>query len=219
MVSQVTVASETPMLDPWPWQAQFHPKVKSHTVFDMQGSGDDAVVNTTANKSYGSWVDAFKAPKVLHELAWRWAVLKQPEGANLKKKEGDDAAAKVCVFVHIDESRLSFGTRMELGAARMVSSEPLPAATLCYVWGNGSARVNDVFPNPYTGLVVNWVLQNQPESTRWVDEQRDLQADARRVFSKLLPDGAVQFEGVAFGSDSDNTASLAKARFAGFFAR
>lgn len=219
LVLQPGLARASSVLDPWPWQAQFHPKVKAHTEFDLKGVGDQAVLTTTADKAYGSWVDAFKAPRVLREFSWRWSVLKHPEGANLKKKEGDDAAAKVCLFVHIDESRLSIGSRMALGAARMVSSEPLPAATLCYVWASSNAVQNDVFPNPFTSLVFNWVLENGPASDQWLPEKRDVQADAKRVFGDLLPDDPVKFDGVALGSDSDNTGSQAKARFAAFSAQ
>lgn len=196
---------------PSPWTAQFHPKVKQHTEFKLAEWGGQTVVRADANQSYGSMALVFPSPSALDSLQWSWAVLTHPTGANPRVKEGDDAAAKVCVFVAIDESRLPLGTRIKLGAARTLSGEALPAATLCYVWADEGQAVGAWFNNPYTDRVRNIVLRSAPavQGSALVTEQRDLQADARRAFSSELPEGAVKFLGLAFGADADNTQSRA----------
>lgn len=214
---------------PWPvdpkagipasWKAQYHPDIKAHTQFTLLQKGEQTVLRADALQAYGTLVHAFAAPRVFNELQWDWQVLTHPAGANLKTKEGDDAGAKVCVFIQIDESRLGLGTRLALGAARTFSGEPLPAATLCYVWGTPGAAVGQVFDNPYTERVKNIVLRDVPPGGELLREQRDVQADARKAFGKELPDGPVKFTGIALGADSDNTKSRAAALFGSIAAK
>jgi hypothetical protein len=131
----------------------------------------------------------------------------------LQTKAGDDAGAKVCAFVQIDEGKLGLGTRLALAAARTVSGERLPAATLCYVWGAPGEKVGQVFDNPYTDRVKNIVIRDEASAAELILETRNLQADARKAFGKELPEGPVMFIGFALGADSDNTKSKAKALF------
>lgn len=198
---------------PSPWVAQYHPKIPQHTEFKLVQAGGALALEAVANKAYGTLVHPFASPVVLNTLSWEWQVLTHPTGADLKTKAGDDAGAKLCVFVQIDEGKLGLGTRLAMAAARTLSGENLPAATLCYVWGSPGERVGQVFDNPYTDRVRNMVLRDLPGSNALLSEQRDLQADARLAFGDELPKGAVRFTGLALGADSDNTGSTAKARF------
>ncbi len=198
---------------PSPWVAQYHPKIPQHTEFKLVQTGSAVALEAAANKAYGTLVHPFSRPVELDTLSWEWQVLTHPTGANLKTKAGDDAGAKLCVFVQIDEGKLGLGTRLAMAAARTLSGEDLPAATLCYVWGLPGERAGQVFDNPYTDRVRNIVLRDLPGSNELLSEQRDVQADARLAFGDELPKGAVRFTGLALGSDSDNTGSIAKARF------
>lgn len=198
---------------PSPWKAQYHPDIAAHTQFKLQKQGDKTVLQASADKSYGTLVHPFAQPLALKNMLWEWQVQTQPTGANLRTKPGDDAGAKLCVFIQIDESRLGLGTRLALGAARTVSGERLPAATLCYVWGVPGEKLGEVFDNPFTERVKNIVLRDDANASALVPERRDLQADARKAFGKELPNGPVMFTGIALGADSDNTKSQAKALF------
>lgn len=198
---------------PTGWEAQFHPKIERHTVFEFELLDRKPALRMTAESSYGTWVYRFSKPVEIGELKWSWSVGEQPTGADLKLKEADDAAAKLCLFVEIDESTLGLGTRLALGAARTLSGEDLPAATLCYVWATEAQQYNEIFPNPYTDRVVNWVLQAQPASRRWQLESRQVSADVLRVFGEEIPSKVVKIQGIAIGADSDNTDSKAIAYF------
>lgn len=201
---------------PSPWVAQYHPKIPQHTEFKLVQTDGAVALEAVANKAYGTLVHPFASPVVLNTLSWEWQVMTHPTGADLRTKAGDDAGAKLCVFVQIDESKLGLGTRLAMAAARTLSGEDLPAATLCYVWGLPGEKVGQVFDNPYTDRVRNMVLRDLPGSSELLSEQRDVQADARLAFGDELPKGAVRFTGLALGADSDNTGSIAKARFGGF---
>ena len=196
-------------LPPAPWQAQFHPKIKAHTEFELQAAADGpSWLKIKADKSYGSWVYAFKQPgTVVRELSWQWRVEKHPDRANLRAKEGDDAAVKLCVFVGVDEQKLGLTQRMALGAARTLSGEDLPAATLCYLWAEKGETIGNVFSNPYTSRVRNMVLRAQTEGSTAFSEVRNFQDDALAAFGDELPKGEVRLLGIAVGGDSDNTKS------------
>ena len=198
---------------PSPWVAQYHPKIPEHTEFKLVQAGGTVAVEAIANKAYGTLVHPFASPVVLNTLSWEWQVLTHPTGADLTTKAGDDAGAKLCVFVQIDEGKLGLGTRLAMAAARTLSGEDLPAATLCYVWGLPGEKGGQVFNNPYTDRVRNIVLRALPGDHEMLSEQRDLQADARLAFGDELPKGAVRFSGLVLGADSDNTGATAKARF------
>ncbi|HEX4916724.1 MAG TPA: DUF3047 domain-containing protein [Limnobacter sp.] len=222
-------AQATNLVAPWPadeqsalpvaWQPQYHPDIAAHTRFALVNKSGRTLLRAQADQSYGTLVHAFAQPQVFNTLSWDWQVLEHPAQANLQTKAGDDAGAKVCAFVQIDESRLSLRTRLALGAARTLSGEPLPAATLCYVWGSPGEPVGVVFNNPYTDRVKNLVLRDAPAGGSMVTETRDVQADARLAFGKELPNGPVKFTGIALGADADNTQSKARALFGSLVAQ
>lgn len=201
--------SATGASPPAPWQPQFHPKIKAHTQFELQAATDGpSWLRIKADKSYGSWVYSFKQPgHVVRKLSWQWRVEQHPEGANLQTKEGDDAAVKVCVFVVVDEQKLGLTQRMALGAARALSGEDLPAATLCYLWSNLGEPTGKAFDNPYTNRVRNLVLRSQAGGPAALTEVRNIQDDARAAFGDEVPKGEVRLLGIALGGDSDNTQS------------
>lgn len=198
---------------PSPWKPQYHPDIAEHTQFTLLKKGGSTVLQADADMAYGTLVHPFSKPTELKTLSWSWQVLTQPTKANLQTKAGDDAGAKLCAFVQIDESTLGIGTRLALAAARTVSGERLPAATLCYVWSVPGEKVGQVFDNPFTERVRNIVIRDTATAGELIAENRDLQADARKAFGDELPAGPVKFTGIALGADSDNTKSKAKALF------
>ena len=204
---------------PAPWKAQYHPDIPAHTEFKLFKQGEKVLLQADADKAYGTLVHPFSKSTELSNLSWEWQVLTHPTQANLQTKAGDDAGAKVCAFIQIDERKLRLGTRLALATARTLSGERLPAATLCYVWGTPAEKVGQLFNNPYTDRVKNIVLRNAATSTGPIAESRDLQADARNAFGPELPEGPVMFTGIALGADSDNTKSKAKALFGQIVAR
>jgi len=198
---------------PAAWKPQFYPDIAAHTDFSLQKKGEKTVLLADADMAYGTLVHPFTKPLALNTLSWEWQIITHPANANLQTKAGDDAGAKVCVFIQVDERKIGLGTRLALAAARTVSGERLPAATLCYVWGSPGEKVGQVFDNPYTDRVKNIVLRDTASAADLISENRDLQADARKAFGKELPEGSVMFTGIALGADSDNTKSKAKALF------
>ncbi|MDX1667956.1 MAG: DUF3047 domain-containing protein [Limnobacter sp.] len=192
------------------WKPQFHPDIAQHTDLSLIRDEEELLLKVQSEQGYGSWAYLFDEPTQVETLSWLWRVQSHPSGADLTTQKGDDSAIKVCLFVDIDESRLSFGTRLALGAARTLSGESLPAATLCYQWSSRPHEV-EIFNNPYTDRVRNVVLRSSPSGDIWYAQSRQVREDVIQAFGAELPrEGGVaqvRLLGLAIGGDADNTQS------------
>jgi hypothetical protein len=187
------------------------------TRFEAGNVDQQAALKVTTEASYGTWVHPWLG-SVPARLQWRWRLDLPLSGgkspADLLAKSGDDAALKVCVMFDLPLDNIPFVDRTVLRIARSVSGEPLPAATLCYVWDSaGPAPRQGV--NPYTRRVRFISLQGRSAPlSRWVSESRDVGQDFATLFADELPKGAETPRSdlppvtqVVIGADSDNTAS------------
>ena len=103
-------------------------------------------------------------------LAWQWRVDDLLDGADLHSKAGDDSALKVCVFFDLPITRVPFLERQLLRLARTQSDEPLPAATVCYVWDTRLPPDTDL-DNAFTRRVRYIVLRSGPVAAHeWMNE-------------------------------------------------
>lgn len=161
-------------------------------------------VRIEAEGSYGNLVHALRADASGLSLSWSWRVERFVEQSDLRRKEGDDNAVKVCVFFDLPMAAVPFVERQLLRIARSKTGEALPAATVCYVWDRQLAA-GTVLPNPYSRRVRYLVLRSgEGGRGAWHDERRDVAAD----FLRLFGDEATQapaVTAVAFGADADNT--------------
>ncbi len=180
---------------------QQKPPVTRFTPERVQGR---EALRVEADGSYGNLVHGFDKAPVPATLAWSWRV-KAPLTANdLRSKAGDDAALKVCMSFDLPLAQVPFWERQALRMARARSGEPLPAATLCWVWGGRDPR-GTVHDNAYTRRVRYVVLRGAADAAdTWLDERRDVAADFQRAFgdeaTQLPPLTALIISG-----DADNT--------------
>lgn len=87
--------------------------------------------------------------------------------------------------------------------AHALTGEPMPYATLMYVWCNRRAA-GEVIVNPRTDRIRKLVLESGPRKLdRWLDYERDVRADFERVFGEAP--GALLAVGIM--TDTDNTRS------------
>ncbi|MBT9490246.1 MAG: DUF3047 domain-containing protein [Rubrivivax sp.] len=156
-----------------------------------------------AEGSYGNLVHAVPGGEG-RTLRWRWRVDRPQAGADLRRKEADDTALKVCALFRLPLEALPFWERQKMRLARSVSGEDLPAATLCYVW-DAMLPAGTLLPNAYTPRLRWMVLQGAgaPLAT-WRGESRDLHADFLRAFGDEARD-VPPLQAIAVGADGDNT--------------
>jgi hypothetical protein len=164
--------------------------------------GDEQVLRLSAQNAYGALTHPLN--QQLHQLSWRWRLDQALTQSDLNQKRGDDVALKVCVSFDMPLSKIPFSERVQLAVARTFSGEPLPAATLCYVWDRLLPR-DTVIANAYTQRVRFWVLNTGSQGMgQWQTHTRDVSADFMRAFgheSAVVPPTVA----LIVGADSDNT--------------
>ena len=183
------------------------------TSYRIAALDGERVLRVEAQASYGNLVHALPAGAAPRRLAWRWRVEQANAAAARRQKAGDDSAIKVCLLFDLPLSAVPFLERQLLRLARSQSSEPLPAATLCYVW-DARLAPDTALDNAYSRRVRYLVLRGPEAPLRsWQSEQRDLRADFLRLFgdeAKALP----PLLAVAVAGDADNTQSSSLAYLA-----
>jgi hypothetical protein len=167
------------------------------SVVDVDGQ---RVLRVDSAASYGNLLHPLTAARPT-ELSWRWRVERPVAAADLRTRQGDDTALKVCALFDMPRNRVPFVERQLLRLAESRTGQPLPSATLCYVW-DPSWPEGSVVPNAYSPRVRYLTLgASEP---RWRTERRDLAAD----FLKAFGDEAATAPGllaIAVGADADNT--------------
>ncbi len=189
-----------------PWRVVGLPRqAMPLTRFEVVDLDGRRVLRIESSASYGNLVHAVQAQP--GTLSWSWRVDRPATGADLQRKEADDAALKVCAMFDLPLDALPFWERQKMRMARGLAGEPLPAATLCYV-AEPSLAPGAVLPNVYTGRL-RWIGLGSVVG-RWQHESRDLRADFLRAFgheAAVVP----RLSAIAVGADLDNTGGRALA--------
>jgi len=143
------------------------------------------------------------------QLRFAWKAQALPAGADLRDPAKEDAALRVVLAFDGDRSRLSDRALRLSDLSQALTGEPLPYATLVYVWSE-TEPVGTVIHNPRTDRIRKLVVSSGTEALgRWKDHQRDLRADFERAFGET-PGPLLS---VALMSDTDNTRSRARVWF------
>lgn len=126
-------------------------------------------------------------PQQYPVLSWRWKVAGTLSKGDARTKQGDDFAARVYViFPHW--------------------IKPL-TRSINYVWAN-RLPVDQAVPNPYFSRTMMLAVESGNQNAgRWINEERNLVADYRRLFGEDPPMAG----GIAIMTDTDNTKEQAQA--------
>jgi hypothetical protein len=180
---------------------QQKPPVTRFTPERVQGR---EALRVEADGSYGNLVHGLAKASVPSTLAWSWRVQAPAPANDLRTKAGDDAAIKVCMSFDLPLEQVPFWERQGLRLARARSGEPLPAATLCWVWGGRDPR-GTVLANAYSRRVRYIVLRSAADATdTWMEERRDVAADFVLAFGDEAPQPPPVTALIVAG-DADNT--------------
>lgn len=140
-------------------------------------------------------------PAELGKLSFSWKVPGLIAGADMRQRDSDDSPVRVVLAFEGDRSRFSEKNAMLSELSLLLTGEPLPFATLMYVWGNHSAT-GSVIVNPRTDRIRKLVLESGPAGLgRWLEYERDISADYEQAFGEA-PGALV---GIGLMTDSDNT--------------
>jgi hypothetical protein len=190
-----------------PWRVVGLPnQSKPFTRFSVVELDGHHALRVEADASYGNLVHPLQQSVTSAHLAWQWRMDEPNPLVDLRERQGDDIALKVCVMWDMPIDEVPFFERQVLRLARSHAGEPLPAATVCYVW-DAHLPAGTQLDSPFTRRLRYLVLRSGGDPLHhWMVEQRDIVADFMRLFGSeahSLPPLA----GIAIGADADNTRS------------
>jgi hypothetical protein len=143
----------------------------------------------------------------LGRLRFSWFVEALNPDADLSDRELDDAVVRVILQFSGDRSLLSQRDHMLSEMVQLVTGDPLPFATLIYVWDHRHP-VGTVITHQRSPRIKLMVVESgSARLGRWVDFERDIAADYRAAFDQAS-DG---LSGIALMTDSNNTGLASQA--------
>lgn len=196
---------------PAPWKTDLFSQNKSKTQYRLREWDGVTAIEAYAQSSMALLarplhIDLFQTPV----LCWRWRIDSPLKKANMAHKSGDDYAARVYVALTLPKELIGVALRAKLTLARKLFGAQVPDAAINYVWDNRHP-IGFEAPNAYTDQARMVVLESGAElAGRWVEERRDVLADAHRLFGT----NQITTTLLAIASDTDDTGENARAGFA-----
>lgn len=129
--------------------------------------------------------------------------------ANPSDRDYDDSPTRLLLFFDGDRSTLSPRDLMLMEAGKLLTGQPVPFATLMYVWDNRQ-EIDTIIPHPSFGQLKMVVASTGAGRIgEWKRLERNYAVDYERAFGH--PPG--RLVGVGVLTDSDNTGSHAYAYY------
>ena len=146
-------------------------------------------------------------PGDLAQIRFSWKVPQLIANANLAVRETSDSPVRIVLAFDGDRSRLSAKNAMLSELSHTLTGEPMPYATLMYVWCNQCER-ESVIKNTRTDRIQKIAIESGGKNlNQWLDYERDIRADFHKAFGEA-PGALI---GIAIMTDTDNTRANASA--------
>ena len=147
------------------------------------------------------------APGDLGTVKFSWKLPDLIQYADMSLREFDDSPVRVVLAFEGDRTKFSTKNAMLSELAHVLSGEPLPYATLMYVWCN-ECEPGKVILNPHTNRIRKLPLESGPgKLNRWLEYERAVRAD----FIKAFGEEPGVLTSISIMTDTDNTKSVARA--------
>lgn len=175
----------------------------------IREDGQPVIFAESHQSASGLVVPISADPKDFPVLEWEWWIESVLENGDLRRRDGDDYAARIYITFDHPSSMLSFRERVRYFAIRTFTSFEVPTRALSYIWAN-QAEPGTIAPNPYTGWVQMVVVRSGNEDAgSWQSESVNILEDYRRAFGEDPP----RITGIQIMTDSDDTGSSARAMY------
>ncbi len=181
---------------------------KEATDFSVVELDGRRVVAASANASASMLRQPLRLkPADLGGLSFSWMVPDLIEQADMGLRQADDSPVRVVLAFEGDRSKFSMKNAMLSELSLTITGEPLPYATLMYVWCN-SRPVGTVITNPRTDRIRQLVVESGAGGlSRWLNYERNIRADFEKAFGEQ-PGALV---GMGIMTDTDNTQTQTRA--------
>ncbi len=191
------------------WQELIFDGLERHTEYHWLALKDKGVIQAKSQASSSGLVRKISIDtEQLPNISWRWKIDNIIHRANLRKKSGDDAPARLYITFAYDPDKVNWWERLKFKAIKLFYGEYPPINALTYIWASHLPE-GTILENPYTDRVKMIVLQSgEKQQGKWLIEQRNIRADYRQAFGEA---DVPQISGVAIMTDTDNTGASATA--------
>lgn len=189
------------------WRHYLLPGKQASEFSYTRQDGRDAMAASAASSASMLRQTVHIPPDQLGQVKFSWKVPELIAQADMALREVDDSPVRIVLAFEGDRSRFSAKNAMLSELSHAITGEPLPYATLMYVWCNSRAP-GTVIINPRTDRVRKLVVESGGKNlNQWLDYERDIRADYVKAFGEL-PGALV---GVGIMTDTDNTRSTTHA--------
>ncbi len=149
------------------------------------------------------------AANKLDTVQFSWQIPELIHSADLAERDFDDSPVRIVLTFDGDKSKFSAKNAMLSELAQVMSGEPLPYATLMYVWCN-KRQPGSVVINPRTDRIRSVVVESGAKNlSQWLDYQRNIRTDYEKAFGEA-PGNLIS---VGIMTDSDNTRTQTTASY------
>ena len=125
----------------------------------------------------------------------------------MRQRDAEDSPVRLIMVFEGDRQRFSAKNNMLSELTLSLTGEPLPYATLMYVWCN-DCPAESVIVNPRTDRIRKLAVESGADRVgQWLNYRRDIRADFKKAFGE--EPGALL--GLALMTDTDNTRSTTRA--------
>ena len=195
-VSETAVASTG-------WKHQEFPGKRANRYQYVQVDGRHAMA-VSASSSISMLRKVVRvAPEDLSRVRFSWKVPKLVDDGDLSDRDRADAPVRIVLAFEGDRSKFSARDAMLSELAHALTGEPMPYATLMYVWDSNAAP-GTVLTSKRTSRIRKLVMESGPQKlNQWLDYERDVRADFEKAFGEAP--GALVSIGIM--TDTDNTES------------
>lgn len=189
------------------WELLSLRKVRRATRYSVVREGHDYSLRAESDASASALYKRLDLdPRAYPTLSWRWRVEGVVERGDARRRDGDDAAARVLVGFEAKGGGLWKAAR-DL-ALRLTGHSP-PDRVVVYVWDNRLPPGTQI-RNAHSDRARMLVVESGPRRAgRWVTEQRNVFEDYRLLFGEE-PE---RLWGAALMTDTDDTGSRAVAYY------
>ena len=196
-----------PALSTKAWQHMTFPGKVATEFTDVREGGRQAVRAHAVSSASMLRRPVHIAAQDLGLLKFSWKVPALMAQADLALRDKSDSPVRLVLAFEGDRSQFSAKDSMLSELSHALTGEPLPYATLMYVW-SGNRPAGTVIKSPRTERIRKLVVTSGATGlNQWLDYERDIRADFEKVFGEV-PGALV---GIGIMTDSDNTRSTTQA--------